>query len=82
MPAIALIVGLVGVAIGVLGALFVQQYVRRNRVEAAERSAARILNEADRRQKARPNKGPSTPAARRNQRFVNAAMSLRVASAA
>jgi ribonuclease Y len=51
MPAIALIVGLVGVAIGVLGALFVQQYLRRSRVEAAERSAARILNEADRRQK-------------------------------
>ncbi|MCI0815374.1 MAG: hypothetical protein J4N71_09905, partial [Chloroflexi bacterium] len=51
MPAIALILGLVGVAIGVLGALFVQQYVRRNRVEAADRSAARILNEADRRQK-------------------------------
>ncbi|MCI0817106.1 MAG: ribonuclease Y [Chloroflexi bacterium] len=51
MPAIALILGLVGVAIGVLGALFVQQYVRRNHVEAADRSAARILNEADRRQK-------------------------------
>ena len=51
MPAIAPILGLVGVVIGVLGALFVQQYLRRSRVEAAERSAARILNEADRRQK-------------------------------
>ncbi len=51
MPTIALIVGLVGVAIGVFGALFVQQYLRRNRVEAAERGAARILNEADRHQK-------------------------------
>ena len=52
MPAIALILGLlVGVAIGVIGGQFVQQRVRRNRIESAEQSAARILNEADRRQK-------------------------------
>ncbi|MEX0682334.1 MAG: ribonuclease Y [Dehalococcoidia bacterium] len=51
MPAIALILGLVGVVIGVLGASFVQQYLRRNRVETAQRDAEHILNEADRRQK-------------------------------
>ncbi|MDO8614731.1 MAG: ribonuclease Y [Dehalococcoidia bacterium] len=51
MPALALILGLVGVVIGVIGAYAVQQTVRRNRVESAERSAASILNEADRRQK-------------------------------
>jgi ribonuclease Y len=51
MPAIALILGLVGVVVGIIGALFVQQYVNRNKVEAAERTAARILDEADRRQK-------------------------------
>jgi ribonuclease Y len=52
MPAIALIAGLlVGVAIGVIGGQLYLQRVRRNRVESAEESAARILNEADRRQK-------------------------------
>src|SRR3972149_7522701 len=51
MPALALVLGLVGVVIGVIGAYVIQQGVRRNRVESAERSAARILNEADRRQK-------------------------------
>ncbi len=52
MPTIALILGpLVGVAIGVIGGQFYQQRIRRNRVESAEESAARILNEADRRQK-------------------------------
>ncbi len=49
MPALALGLGLVGVVIGVLGALFVQQTVRRNRVKNAERSAESILNDADRR---------------------------------
>ncbi|HVP05077.1 MAG TPA: ribonuclease Y [Dehalococcoidia bacterium] len=51
MPALALVGVLVGVVVGVIGALFVQQYVNRNKVEAAERTAARILDEADRRQK-------------------------------
>ncbi len=51
MPAIALVLGLVGVVVGVIGALFVQQYINRSKVEAAERTAARILDEADRRQK-------------------------------
>ena len=52
MPAIALILGLLSASlIGVIGGLFVQQRVRENRIESAEQSAARILNEADRRQK-------------------------------
>ncbi len=51
MPALALILGLVGVVIGVIGGYFVQQRLRQSRVQSAERSAARILNEADRRQK-------------------------------
>jgi ribonuclease Y len=51
MPAVALILGLVGVIVGVIGALFVQQYINRSKVETAERTAARILDEADRRQK-------------------------------
>jgi len=51
MPALALILGLVGVVIGVIGGTIVQQRIRQNRIESAERSAARILNEADRRQK-------------------------------
>src|SRR3990172_8471367 len=52
MPAIALIIGLlVGVAIGVIGGNFVRIRVLQGRIQDAERSAARILNEADRRQK-------------------------------
>ncbi len=51
MPALALILGLVGVVIGVIGGTLVQQRIRQNRIDSAERSAARILNEADRRQK-------------------------------
>lgn len=51
MPALALILGLVGVVIGVIGGTIVQQRIRQNRIESAERSAARILNEADRRHK-------------------------------
>ncbi len=51
MPAIALILGLVGVVIGVIGGYLVQQRIRQSRVASAERSAAHILNEADRRQK-------------------------------
>jgi len=52
MPAIALIGGLLaGVVIGVIGGIFAQQRLRQGRIETAERSAARILNEADRRQK-------------------------------
>ena len=51
MPTLALILGLVGVVIGVIGGYFVQRYLQQGRIDAAERSAARILNEADRRQK-------------------------------
>jgi ribonuclease Y len=51
MPAIALIVGLVGVVIGVLGAIGARQYLSRNRIEAAQRDAEHIVNEAERRQK-------------------------------
>jgi ribonuclease Y len=53
MPAIALIIIglLVGVAIGVIGGIIALQRIRQGRVESAERTAARILNEADRRQK-------------------------------
>jgi ribonuclease Y len=51
MPALALVGVLVGVIVGVIGALFFQQSLNRNRVEAAKRSAATILDEADRRQK-------------------------------
>src|SRR3972149_7517736 len=51
MPALALILGLVGVVIGVIGGYFVQRYLQQGRIDAAERDAARILNEADRRQK-------------------------------
>jgi ribonuclease Y len=48
---IALVVGLVGVFIGVTGGIFIQQRITQQRLAAAERSAARILNEADTRQK-------------------------------
>jgi ribonuclease Y len=51
MPIIALVLGLVGVVIGVIGGFFAQQTIRKNQIESAERSAANILNEADRRQK-------------------------------
>jgi ribonuclease Y len=51
MPALALILGLVGVVVGVICGILIQQRIRQSRIEAAERSAARILNEADRRQK-------------------------------
>lgn len=51
MPALALILGLVGVIVGVICGILIQQRIRQSRIEAAERSAARILNEADRRQK-------------------------------
>src|SRR3990172_8978134 len=51
MPAIALILGLVGVVVGVIGGYFIPQLSRRSRIESAERTAARILNEADGRQK-------------------------------
>ncbi len=51
MPALALILGLVGVVIGVIGALTYQQVAQRRRVESAKSEADRILNEAGRRQK-------------------------------
>jgi len=51
MPALALILGAVGVVIGVIGALFYQQVTGRNRIASAQEESARILNEADRRQK-------------------------------
>ncbi|HEY8767574.1 MAG TPA: ribonuclease Y [Dehalococcoidia bacterium] len=51
MPIIALVLGLVGVVIGVIGGFFAQQTIRKNQIESAEHSAANILNEADRRQK-------------------------------
>jgi len=50
MP-IALIVGLVGVVIGVIGAFLYQQASKRRKVEAAQGEADRIRSEADRRQK-------------------------------
>ncbi|OFV81548.1 MAG: ribonuclease Y [Acidobacteria bacterium RBG_16_64_8] len=45
------IAGLVGVFIGVTGGVFLQQRITQRRISGAERSAAQILNEADRRQK-------------------------------
>ena len=51
MPAFAVLVGLVGVFIGVIGGAFLQQRITQRRIAAAEQSAARILSEADRRQK-------------------------------
>lgn len=44
-------VGLLGVFWGVLGGALLQQRITQRRMAAAERSAARILNEAERRQK-------------------------------
>jgi ribonuclease Y len=52
MPYIAALLGvLVGVVVGVIGGFYVLQNIRKNQVDSAERSAANILNEADRRQK-------------------------------
>jgi ribonucrease Y len=52
MPAIALIIGVaVGFAFGVIGTVVVRQRVLQDRLAAAERDAARIRSEADRRQK-------------------------------
>ncbi len=48
---IAIGVGLLGVFWGVLGGAFLQQRITQRRIAASERSAARILNEAERRQK-------------------------------
>lgn len=51
MP-LALILGLVGgILIGAIGGLFVQTRLSQTRVATAERSAAKILSDADRRQK-------------------------------
>jgi len=44
-------VGLLGVTFGVLGGAFLQQRISQRRIAAAESSAARILSEAERRQK-------------------------------
>src|SRR4030042_1486772 len=44
-------VGLLGVVWGVLGGAYLQQRITQRRIAASERSAARILNEAERRQK-------------------------------
>jgi ribonuclease Y len=51
MPIVALILGAVGVAIGVIGALSYQQYAQRKRVADARGEADRILSDAGRRQK-------------------------------
>ena len=51
MPIVALILGLVGVVIGVAGALFYQQYAQKKRTDSAAGEADRIVNEAERRQK-------------------------------
>ena len=51
MPTLAVVVGLVGVFIGVIGGAYLQQRITQQRITASERSAARILSEADRRQK-------------------------------
>src|SRR3989304_5407622 len=48
---LVVIVGLVGVFIGVTGGIFLQQRIAQQRPPTAERSATRIINEADRRQK-------------------------------
>ena len=49
--AIAIGVGLLGVILGVLGGAILQQRVTQRRIAASERSAARILSEAERKQK-------------------------------
>jgi ribonuclease Y len=51
MPFIVIGVVLLGVFSGVLGGAFLQQRITQRRIAASERSAARILNEAERRQK-------------------------------
>src|SRR3972149_10424936 len=51
MPFIVIGVGLLGVFSGVLGGAYLQQRITQRRIAAAERSAARILNEPERRQK-------------------------------
>ena len=49
--AIIVVVGLLGAILGLLGGAFLQQRVTQRRIAAAERGAARILSEAERRQK-------------------------------
>jgi ribonuclease Y len=51
MPAVALVLGLVGVVIGAILAYSYQQYSQRRQIDAARGEADRILSEADRRQK-------------------------------
>jgi len=51
MPFIVIGVVLLGIFSGVLGGAFLQQRITQRRIAASERSAARILNEAERRQK-------------------------------
>jgi ribonuclease Y len=48
---LAIVFGLLGVVWGVLGGAFLQQRITQRRIAASQRSAARILNEAERRQK-------------------------------
>ena len=48
---IAIIVGLLGIIFGVLGGALLQQRITQRRITAAERSAARILSEAESRHK-------------------------------
>ncbi|MBF8286559.1 MAG: rny [Dehalococcoidia bacterium] len=51
MPFIVIGVVLLGIFSGVLGGAYLQQRITQRRIAASERSAARILNEAERRQK-------------------------------
>src|SRR3989337_2077541 len=51
MPFIVIGVCLLGVVSGLLGGAYLQQRITQRRIAASERSAARILNEAERRQK-------------------------------
>jgi ribonuclease Y len=48
---LAIVIGLLGVVWGVLGGAYFQQRITQRRIAASQRSAARILNEAERRQK-------------------------------